>query len=287
MTVAFIAVIGLRNLPPGVCLDDAGDLQCASATLGIAHPPGYVGDAAVGWVLCRVLPFVQPAYVVSLACLSRMVLAIVLLSLLLIRAGLHTLLAAGTWCLTRESPEAAWIAWGIVLGNLLVALQYRVHGQAADTLPLLFASVWLIGAGLARVVPRSDARARSPAVWRRVVALVVFLAVATWAVYHAQTRCDYARHRDATAFLEGTNFEALPKNSVVFADWQRSRPLWYARSVSFDRMDVRIMTTRGEIAAKLWPEIADRPVFCTSPRGAPEGYHFVRQGMLWRLVPNE
>lgn len=350
LTALIIAGLGIRHLPPGVCLDDAGDLQCASATLGIAHPPGYVGYAAVGWVLCRILPFVEPAYVVSLACLACMVVAIVLLSLLLIRAGLHTLLAAaialillshryvwqslvvpevyapslagllgsvvmllryarlhrvvdlcfaaalfafvavnrppvalmapvffvawivverrwradlkpalgrllvaagcglvpivvtatvliardtptarynyitdhndgrgelpqldggwsvrfkraawimtsvqyrdklgadisqmrskwrylrrqlhvhqwprfvcvvlllatGTWCLSRKSPEAAWIAWGIILGDLLFVLQYRVHTQAADTLPLVFACVWLIGAGLARAVP--------------------------------------------------------------------------------------------------------------------------------------
>ena len=197
------------------------------------------------------------------------------------------LLAAGTWSLSRKSPEAVWIAWGIIVGNLIFVLQYRVHGQAADTLPLVFACVWLIGAGFARVVPRSDAPARSAAVWRTVLASLVFVAAAAWTIYHSETRYDYARHRDATAFLERTGFQALPEGSVVFADWKRSRPLWYARSVLFDRMDVRIVTTRGEIEAELWPEIADRPVFCTSPRGAPEGYHFVRHGVLWRLVVNE
>jgi hypothetical protein len=161
------------------------------------------------------------------------------------------LLAAGTWYLSRKSPESAWVAWGIILGNLLFALQYRVHAQAADTLPLLLASVWLVGGGLARVMPRPEARTRAAEVWRRLFALLVFVPAVAWTIYHSETRYDYARHRDAREFVERTGFEALPKGSVIFADWRRSRPLWYARSVLFDRTDVLIVTTRGEIEARL------------------------------------
>jgi len=484
LVAAIIGIVGLRHLPPGVCLDDPGDLQCASATLGIAHPPGYVGYAAVGWGLCRVLPFVEPAYVVSVACLACMVLALVLLSLLLVRAGLHVLLAAGialillshryvwqslvvpevyaptlagvlgsaclllryarthrtidlyiatalfgfvvinrppvalmtpgfaaawivierrsgttiksavhrlllsavcglapmilitgllmvrdtptarynymtdhddgrnvlpqlsdgwpaklkraawvmtsvqyrdklgadlsqmrakwrylrrqlhvyewqrfacvllllaagTWYLSRKSPEGAWLAWGIILGNLVFVLQYRVHAQAADTLPLVFASVWLIGAGLAQVMPRPDVQKKPTATPRTIIAAVAFLAATVWTIYHAETRYSEARYRDAVPFLQRVDFPALPERAVVFADWQRSRPLWYARSVMFDRADVRIVTTRGEIEQGLWPAIADRPVFCSSPRGAPEGWHFIRERALWRLMRDE
>ncbi|MGD2108552.1 MAG: DUF2723 domain-containing protein [Phycisphaerae bacterium] len=484
LAVSTIAVIGWRNLPPGVCLDDPGDLQTAAATLGIAHPPGYIGYAAVGWVLCHVLPFVEPAYVVSLMCLACMTVALSLLAVLLTRAGLHVvlaaamalallshryvwqslvlpevyaptlagllgsafmllryaktqrmrdlciatglfgfvvinrppvvlmlpgflvawvvierrfgtrlktglrrflvgavsglvpvvacvtllivrdtpsapynylieyddgrevlvkldgslhakleraawiltsvqyrdklgadfgqirskwryirrqlhvyewprfacavlLLAAGTWYLGRKSPESALVAWGIIVGNLAFVLHYQVHGQAADTLPTVFASAWLGGAALARIVPHAGTRLRIVAWLRTAVAAPVFLIAVVWTIYHSETRYDYAAHRDATAYMTRIDFASLPRDSVVFADWQKSRPLWYARSVVFDRRDVRIVTTRGGFEAKLWDEVKDRPVFCTSERGAPDGWHFLRQGEFWRLVRHD
>lgn len=75
------------RLPPGVCSGDGGDLQTACAVLGVAHPPGYAGFAAVGWLLTRILFFFDPAWVVSLLCLACMTGAVVLAAVMLTRLG--------------------------------------------------------------------------------------------------------------------------------------------------------------------------------------------------------
>ncbi|MCC7294077.1 MAG: DUF2723 domain-containing protein [Phycisphaerales bacterium] len=75
------------RLPPGVCSGDGGDLQTACAVLGVAHPPGYAGLAAVGWCATRILSFLDPAWVVSLLCLACMTGAAVLAAAMLTRLG--------------------------------------------------------------------------------------------------------------------------------------------------------------------------------------------------------
>ena len=113
---------------------------------------------------------------------------------------------------------------------------------------------------------------------------ILFLAVAGWTVYHGETRYSFARDRDASGFLAQVGFDSLPAESVIFTDWNRSRPLWYARTVLSDRTDVRIVTGSGAIEPSLWPTVANRPVFCTKPAGAPKGWRFVWHGDLWKLM---
>ena len=137
LTAVVVVVTGVRHLPLGVCFGDAGDLQCACATLGIAHPPGYVGYAAVGWVLCQVLPFVDPAYVVSLACLACIVISVALLHLLLVRFGLHVLVAAAVALIllahkqvweSVTAPEVYAPSLAGLLGAAYLLVKYgRVH----------------------------------------------------------------------------------------------------------------------------------------------------------------
>jgi|CXWL01.1.fsa_nt_gi hypothetical protein len=70
VVLAMLALVGwvtIPRLPAGICFDDAGDLQLSSATLGIAHPPGYPGYATVGFLLTRIFT-ADPAYVVSVTC---------------------------------------------------------------------------------------------------------------------------------------------------------------------------------------------------------------------------
>ena len=89
----------------------------ASATRAICKPPvprwelrihpDTSGCAAVGWVWCKLLFFVEPAYAVSLGCLACMVLAVALLMDALRRYGLHVA-AAGALGLMLLSYKYAW-----------------------------------------------------------------------------------------------------------------------------------------------------------------------------------
>lgn len=149
-TVLLIAALGVVHLPPGICFDDAGDLQMASTTLGIAHAPGYMGYVTVGWLACRILFFVEPAYVVSLLCLACMVAAIGLSIALLIRLGLHVLpaCALGLLFVAHDSvwknmvfPEVYAPSLALLVATCYLFFRYgRLH-RAID----LYAAAGLFG----------------------------------------------------------------------------------------------------------------------------------------------
>ena len=112
-----------------VCLGDSGDLQCASAVLGIAHPPGYGGYVSLGF-LATCLPGVDHARAVTLMCAAAGVLAITLLVLLQIRLGVSPWLASAIGLALTVYPR--------VWANLTAAEVY------APTLALLAASAYLV-----------------------------------------------------------------------------------------------------------------------------------------------
>ena len=129
VTLTLIAVIAIMRLPPGVCYGDSGDLQLASAALGIAHPPGYAGYATIGYVLTLV-PWVDPAYMVSLGCLGAGIAAIALCMLAQVRLGLSPWIAAAVGALLAAQPR--------VWQNLLAPEVY------APSLALLAGSAYLL-----------------------------------------------------------------------------------------------------------------------------------------------
>lgn len=93
------------RLPPGVCSYDSGDLQTACATFGLAHPPGYAGYTAIGWVVCRAAePVMTPARAVSVACALSMTGSIVLLLRACLAVGVPTWVAAGAVLLLSQHP---------------------------------------------------------------------------------------------------------------------------------------------------------------------------------------
>ena len=483
-TSLLIGLLGLWQLPPGACFGDAGDLQTASATLGIAHPPGYVGFAAIGWLLTKALPFIEPAYVVSLACLACMAVSAALLMGLIVRAGASALLAGalalallasasvweslslpevyapslvlvlaaawlllaygrthrlrwllaasaclglavanrppvvlmlpgfviaacllerqagwrtrrvlrralaataafaipalGTaaltaaldqathpynyleqynelhgelpassegltarchrlhWLLTsrqfragmgadaaqmraqlrylrrqlglydalpagcglavlllgairlaRRQPAAVCLAIGIIAGQFAFLLQYRVRGQAADLLPVLFAAAWLAGSAGSLLMPRAPARTAPLRGARQWAAGLVWLATAVWTVHHAELMPDCAGRDDAQAWLAAQDWSNVPASAVVWADWNRSRPLLYRQQVHRYRPDVHIVSGHGDRDLALlqaWVA-AGRAVFTVQPDWVPPGWHREGSDALAQLLP--
>jgi hypothetical protein len=102
--ILLLALLVLPSLPPGVCFDDSGDLQAASRYLGIAHPPGYVGFATIGWLLTRI-PGVDPAHMVTLACAASGLAALALCGRLSVRLGAEPLVAASIVVLLALHPS--------------------------------------------------------------------------------------------------------------------------------------------------------------------------------------
>ena len=65
VTLGIAIAVTVPRLPSSICLGDSGGIQLAAATLGITHPPGYVGYMSLAH-LFTLVPGVDPAYMVSL-----------------------------------------------------------------------------------------------------------------------------------------------------------------------------------------------------------------------------
>ncbi len=124
-----LGVATIPRLPPGVCFSDAADLQLASVTLGIMHPPGYAGYTAVGWLLTRI-PGVDPAYMVSLVCLLCGLVALAGCMLIQVRLGVSPWIA-GAIVMALTAHHRVWT-------NLVAPEVY------APTLALVVASAYLL-----------------------------------------------------------------------------------------------------------------------------------------------
>jgi len=140
ITGVILLVATVPNLPPGVCFSDSGDLQLASATLGIMHPPGYPGYVAIGYLLTRV-PGVEPAYVISLASLAVGIVALLLTVLLAVRLGVNAWAAAAmVLLLTADShlwdhlvaPEVYTPSLALLVGSSYLLVKYARLGRRRD-----------------------------------------------------------------------------------------------------------------------------------------------------------
>jgi len=119
LAVLLVAVLALPRLPAGICYNDAGGLQLAAATLGITHPPGYVGYVSVAHLFTYV-PGFEPAYAVSLLCLICGLGVVALCALMQIRLGVNAWLAAAMaiWLTADHRIWAGLIAPEVYLPSL-------------------------------------------------------------------------------------------------------------------------------------------------------------------------
>jgi hypothetical protein len=90
-------------------------LQVASATLGIAHPPGYVAYVSLGHLLTR-LPGLPPAYGVTLGCFAAGLGALILCGMLQVRLGASAWIGAALTLALAGHPR--------IWGNLIVPEVY-------------------------------------------------------------------------------------------------------------------------------------------------------------------
>lgn len=101
VALAVVTALTHRCLPPSICLGDFGDLQMAAATLGIAHPPGYVILATLLYPF-TIIPGMDPMFGVSLGCLLSGLAAMGLGMLILIRLGVNAWIAAASIAATLQ-----------------------------------------------------------------------------------------------------------------------------------------------------------------------------------------
>jgi hypothetical protein len=189
------------------------------------------------------------------------------------------LLIAGTGAvaLVRRSVVAAWLVIGVALHSIAYVCVYRIHGQAADILPLLFAIAVCGGVAVSIVIP-VEAKGG-----RRVTACALMLAVSAWVVLGAPQRRGGPGDADAVSFVQTVDASTLPRYAVICAGWREAVPLWYAARVLADRPDLHI----NAAVPNGWPELFDRyaprPTFVTRKSSHISGFALTPYRNLWRL----
>lgn len=200
--------------------------------------------------------------------------------------ALLALLALGTVALARSNPPAAVVAWGIILGDLVFVLQYRIHDTAADLLPMLLMGAVLITAGANRAAQRIAHAVKGLSRPLKLAGYEAVGALALLCVLHADTRHNHSTWH-ATEFLNQLDLASLPADSVVCAPWADARVVWYARLIATPRPDIDILGTddpRVWVAA--WKNGGGRPVFFTHaiPPDAASDIHLKPAGTLFRAT---
>lgn len=157
LLVSVIALVSVPRLPPSVCFGDAGDLQLASASLGITHPPGYAGFVSLGH-LATLIPGVDPAYAVSVFCMTTGIIVLILCVLFQVRLGVNPwaagavallLTAHPRFWLNLTTPEVYMPALAFVVGAAYLVFRYTQGGRRRD----VYIAAFLFGMALANRPP--------------------------------------------------------------------------------------------------------------------------------------
>jgi hypothetical protein len=153
ITTLVIGVTVIPRLPSGICFGDSGDLQLASATLGIAHPPGYAGYVTLGYLVTR-LPWLDPADVISWSCLLTGLVVILMGMKIVIRLGGNSIILAAALVVWLSDPlvwanyvmpEVYLPSLALVMGSILMTMRFLERGRPWS----LGVSVFLFGFAVA------------------------------------------------------------------------------------------------------------------------------------------
>ena len=282
LTVLLIGAIAVPHLPPGICYGDSGDLQLASATLGITHPPGYGVYASLGY-LFTLVPDVCPAYMVSLACMASGLLALLLCILMQVRLGavpaLACAVAVGLTALDRiwynlVAPEVYMPTLAFQMGSAYMLIKYAHTGQHRHSLiaavlfgvafasrppvllalPFFLAGWWLAGERRRLSWPRSI---QSLAVAGGLMMLPVIYSLGyVWVRDTPQTPYNYIE-------VHNTDHQDMPESSAGLQA-KLERVVWHATARQFQGLTGY---TSAELRLKLrWLRedlLANRPITLT------------------------
>lgn len=206
-----IAAVTIPKLPPGICFGDSGDLQTASTTLGIMHPPGYVGYVSLAY-FATLLPGIDPAYSVSIACLASGIAALLLCILVQVRLGVNPWIAS-VFVLSLTAHKRVWMnlvepeVYAPSLFFVAVAAYLLVKYARTSARKDLFIAAALFGVALAN---------RPTVVW-----MLPFFLGAWWA---GGGRRRLSWRRSVNTALCTTVFAALPGLYSLGYLWVRDAP---------------------------------------------------------------
>ena len=200
---------------------------------------------------------------------------------LIVAIDAFAILTLGVVLAGRRCPVAMWLLAGMGLGSILFVCLYRVNGDAADILPLLFALTVLIGVAISPLLP-----ARGNA-WQRGVAVSLAIAALAATTVLAPARRKTGLNMDALPFLAELDMPSLPQDTVICSHWGSSTPLWYAQRFIYNRPDVTVINAPDSEWARLTEDLRELPIFGTDPPAPEYGFAAEPYRNLWRLEYQE
>lgn len=193
-------------------------------------------------------------------------------SLVIVLAGL-----AVAW---RRDRATALLLAGVAVQAVVFVCAYRIHGQAADILPLLFVCAVFGGAALSPVFSRHCGGGRL------LVAGGLLLSACVWTIATADQRPKAGISSDAAPFLGEADPQSLPPRSVIFSGWHHAIPLRYDLQVGHRRRDVDLIVSMTNLWPGIFPRFADRPIYIQEPIKDGPGFTTVPERNLWRVILN-
>jgi len=177
----------------------------------------------------------------------------------------------------RRCRPSASLLLGMVIGSVVFVCAYRVHGQSADVLPLLFAATVLGGVAASPLLGQQCGRVRE------FVAVAFLTAMCVVTVTDAPNRRHTGERADATSYVTELDMRTLPNNAVICTDWRAWPPLQYAQQVLTKRSDIHIINADPRHCLTMSSGMEDRPVFFTRKYRPVQGLALSPYRNLWRL----
>lgn len=171
------------------------------------------------------------------------------------------LLAAiwGWWMLRKRSRVLAWVLPGFFVQAIVFICAYRIHGQAANYLPLLWAAHVVFAVAAGGLLARFERGRRSRmGEW-------VLLGVCVWIFSASAVGRGSGAGASAESFLADVQLCRFPDDAVLIADWRFATPLWYEQFVRCDRPDLLVIAAEARRANQLVDRYSNREVFLHTP----------------------
>ena len=193
------------------------------------------------------------------------------------QAGAAVIVVFGVIVAYRRCRVSALLLAGTSIASLVFVCAYRVHGQSANILPLLFSGIVLSGVALSVLLAgRSDLS-------RGVIVVGSLLIMCVVTIEDAPNRRHTGERADATSFLTELDMRTLPEHAVICTGWRSWPPLRYAQQVLTKRSDIHIINADSTHWLALSAGMGNRPVFFTRKYPPVQHLPLTPYRNLWRL----
>lgn len=180
----------------------------------------------------------------------------------------------------KHDRIATWLLVGMGAQSLIFIFAYRIHGQAANILPLLFSATVFFG------ISGTILLSMFPILHQK-IALGLAMLACLWTFMDVPHRSKIAKTQNALPFLRELDIETLPRNAVICTGWRLETPMKYAQYIHTQRSDLHIIATKSDMWEEIASQMTGRPVFVIHPPSQLKKHVAIPYRNLWQLKSNQ